>query len=202
MMKKIVTSGVVILTFITYVVNQRMGGADIVAPSVRNAKNSNSSIFVNSSIKTSSRVAGPAPEPIAKTIPKPLAKQVATAKPNTTPAPAPIPAAPIPAPAPVPVPVQTGKYRNGQYIGPVTDAYYGNVQVRATVSGGKIVAVDFLDYPQDRNTSRNINSQAMPYLKQEAIQAQSANVDIISGATATSEAFVISLGSALSQALN
>ena len=91
-------------------------------------------------------------------------------------------------------------YRDGQYTGDVTDAFYGNVQVQATVAGGKITDVTFLQYPSDRSRSVNINSQAMPYLKQEAIAAQSANVDIVSGATATSQAFVSSLASALSQA--
>ncbi|MGE5393039.1 MAG: FMN-binding protein [Candidatus Saccharibacteria bacterium] len=97
-------------------------------------------------------------------------------------------------------PSQTGKYKDGQYVGSSVDAYYGNVQVRVTVQNGKIADVQFLDYPQDRRTSQMINSQAMPYLKEEAIQAQSANVDIVSGATDTSEAFQQSLSSALSQA--
>jgi uncharacterized protein with FMN-binding domain len=91
-------------------------------------------------------------------------------------------------------------YKNGQYTGDVTDAFYGNVQVQATVAGGKITDVTFLQYPSDRSRSININSQAMPYLKQEAIAAQSASVDIVSGATATSQAFISSLASALNQA--
>jgi len=94
-----------------------------------------------------------------------------------------------------------GKYKDGEYTGNVEDAYYGNVQVKILISNGKISNVQFLDYPQDRETSVRINSQAMPYLKQEAIQAQSASVDIVSGATNTSQAFIQSLSSALSQAL-
>lgn len=91
-------------------------------------------------------------------------------------------------------------YKDGQYIGDVADAYYGNVQVKAIISNGKITDVQFLDYPQDRHTSIMINMQAMPYLKTETIQAQSAQVDIVSGATQTSQAFIESLGSALSKA--
>ncbi len=94
----------------------------------------------------------------------------------------------------------TTSYKDGTYTGDVTDAFYGNVQVQTTVSGGKIIDVAFLQYPNDRSTSVAINSQAMPYLKQEAIQAQSAQVDIVSGATQTSNAFIQSLGSALSKA--
>jgi uncharacterized protein with FMN-binding domain len=105
---------------------------------------------------------------------------------------------PLPTPAPVSTP--QGRYKNGTYTGGVADAFYGNVQVQVTISGGSIIDVQFLQYPNDRSTSIMINSQAMPYLKQEAIQAQSAQVDGVSGATATSGAFIQSLQSALQQA--
>lgn len=94
----------------------------------------------------------------------------------------------------------SGHFKNGTFTGPSVDAFYGNVQVRVTVAGGRVATVQFLDYPHDRTTSRQINSQATPYLQQEAIQAQSANVDIVSGATATSGAFQQSLAGALQQA--
>lgn len=93
-----------------------------------------------------------------------------------------------------------GQYRNGSYTGAVADAFYGNVQVRAKISGGKLVDVQFLQYPNDRGHSIEINNYAMPLLTQEAIQAQSANVNGVSGASATSYAFVQSLQSALQQA--
>jgi len=98
--------------------------------------------------------------------------------------------------------VSQGQYKDGEYVGSVAGAYYGNVQVKAVIQGGKITDVQFLDYPHDRNTSREINTQAMPYLTSEAIQAQSAKVDVVSGATETSGAFVESLTSALAQAKN
>jgi uncharacterized protein with FMN-binding domain len=94
----------------------------------------------------------------------------------------------------------TSSYKDGTYTGSVTNAYYGNVQVQATIKNGKITDVEFLQYPSDNPNSQYINSQATPYLKQEAIQAQSAQVDLISGATLTSQAFTQSLSSALSQA--
>lgn len=92
------------------------------------------------------------------------------------------------------------RYKDGEYIGDIVDAYYGNVQVKITIKGGKITDVVFLDYPHDRRTSMMINSQAMPYLKQEAIQVQNSQVDVVSGATATSGAFITSLESALVKA--
>ena len=91
-------------------------------------------------------------------------------------------------------------YKDGQYDGNIADAYYGNVQVRAIIQGGKLTNVQFLSYPNDRNHSIQVNSYAMPMLKSEAIKAQSAQVDIVSGATNTSNAFINSLSSALSQA--
>lgn len=91
-------------------------------------------------------------------------------------------------------------YKNGVYIGIAADAIYGYIQVKTTVLNGKITNVQFLQYPNDRNQSIEINTQAMPLLKQEAIQAQSASVDIISGATDSSQAFILSLQSALDQA--
>lgn len=91
-------------------------------------------------------------------------------------------------------------YKDGQYTGDTANAYYGYIQVKAIIQNGKITDVQFLQYPNDRDTSVRINSQAMSYLKQEAIQAQTAHVDIISGATDSSQAFVESLASALSKA--
>ncbi|HEY9152218.1 MAG TPA: FMN-binding protein, partial [Anaerolineales bacterium] len=91
-------------------------------------------------------------------------------------------------------------YKDGTYTGPTVDVNYGLVQVQTTIQNGKVAQVTFLQYPSDRRTSQRINSIAMPYLQQEAIQAQSANVDIISGATLTSEGFQMSLQSALASA--
>jgi uncharacterized protein with FMN-binding domain len=93
-----------------------------------------------------------------------------------------------------------GNFKDGQYTGQVADAFYGNVQVKVTITNGAISDVQFLQYPNDRRTSIQINSQATPMLRSEAIQAQSANVNIVSGATDTSQAFIASLTSALNQA--
>jgi uncharacterized protein with FMN-binding domain len=97
-------------------------------------------------------------------------------------------------------PPAAAMYKDGQYTGSAADAFYGFIQVMATISGGKLTDVRFLQYPNDNPNSVNINSQAMPYLKQEAVQAQSANVNIVSGATDTSQAFIQSLSSALNKA--
>ncbi len=91
-------------------------------------------------------------------------------------------------------------YKDGSYTGSVADAQWGVVQVKAVIQHGKITDVQFLQYPNDRSRSIDINSIADPQLTSEAIQAQSANVDIVTGATDSSDAFIQSLTDALSQA--
>lgn len=142
--------------------------------------------------------AGSAPTPSPTPAPTPAPAPV----PTPTPAPAPTPTpAPAPAPAPAPTPVQNaGLYKDGSYAGSVADAYYGNLQVEAIVQGGKLSGVQILQYPNDRGNSIRINNAALPQLVQEAIQAQSANVNTVSGATESSGAFMQSLASALAQA--
>ena len=101
---------------------------------------------------------------------------------------------------PMPMMQRRGSYKDGIYAGTIEDAYYGYIQVQVSISNGSISDVSFLQYPNDNGTSIYINSQAMPVLKSEAIQAQSAQVDIVSGASDTSMAFQNSLANALSQA--
>lgn len=107
---------------------------------------------------------------------------------------------PNPTSSPGSTPAPGALYKNGTYTGNIADAFWGNVQVQAVIQNGKIANVVFLQYPNDRNRSIEINSYADPQLVSEAIQAQSANVDIVSGATDSSDAFMQSLTDALSQA--
>jgi uncharacterized protein with FMN-binding domain len=94
----------------------------------------------------------------------------------------------------------TAPYKDGTYSGTAADAYYGYVQVQATVKAGRLVDVVFLQHPNDRQASQEINSQAMPLLKEQALKVQSAGVDGVSGATDTSQAFMQSLAAALESA--
>jgi uncharacterized protein with FMN-binding domain len=110
-------------------------------------------------------------------------------------------AAPTHTTAPTDTPaVASGAYKDGTYTGPEVDAFYGLVQVKVVVQNGKINDVQVPEYPADRRTSQRINQQAVPWLQQEAMQAQNANVDLITGATLTSQAFAQSLQTALDQA--
>lgn len=96
--------------------------------------------------------------------------------------------------------VSSISYRDGRYTGKLADAYYGNVQVGVMVTGGKLVEVTFLKYPDQQQNSTRLNKDAIPRLNQEAIAVQSANVDSVTGASLTSAAFIESLSAALAQA--
>ncbi len=74
------------------------------------------------------------------------------------------------------------------------------MQVRVTLQGTRITDVEALHLPSDRERSAEISDFAGPRLRQEALKAQSANIDTVSGATYTSEGYRQSLQSALDQA--
>ena len=81
--------------------------------------------------------------------------------------------------------------------GPVVSTRYGDVQVRVTLQGNKLVDVQALQLPSDRSRSQRISQQAGPLLRSEALKAQSPNIDIVSGASYTSEGYAQSLQGAL-----
>ncbi len=95
-----------------------------------------------------------------------------------------------------------GKYKDGTFTGPVTDAYYGDMQVQIVASGGRIVKVNVLQHPSERPRSIQINGFAMPVLQQEVLQAQSGSVDAVSGASYSSPAFIESVSAAIAMAKN
>ena len=84
--------------------------------------------------------------------------------------------------------------------GAPVDTRYGPVQVQITITNGRITRADAIDYPQSSGRDQEINSQAIPQLDDEAVQAQSANIDTVSGATFTSDGYRQSLQSALDAA--
>ncbi|WP_460063634.1 FMN-binding protein [Streptomyces sp. YKOK-I1] len=77
---------------------------------------------------------------------------------------------------------------------------WGPVQVRITVQNGKITDVTAVTYPQDNPRDQQINAYAIPQLRSEALKAQSADIDTVSGATYTSDGYRQSLQSALDSA--
>jgi uncharacterized protein with FMN-binding domain len=86
------------------------------------------------------------------------------------------------------------------YTGSVAQTRWGPVQVKITVRGGKVANVTVLQQPNGNPRDAEINSQALPVLIDETISAQSANIDMVSGATVTSDGYVRSLQAALDAA--
>lgn len=94
----------------------------------------------------------------------------------------------------------TSKGISGTFVGATAQTIYGPVQVQITVSNGKITEAKALTYPTESFRDQQINSQAIPYLQQETIQAQSANIQGVGGASYTTQGWISSLQSALSKA--
>ncbi len=108
------------------------------------------------------------------------------------------------APGQTPVPTKstgngTTSAASGKIDGPVVDTRYGAVQVEIVVSGGQLQDVVALQLPTGRHSGQ-ISTAVAPILRQEALQAKSAAIDTVSGATYTSDAYAQSLQAALDQA--
>ena len=86
------------------------------------------------------------------------------------------------------------------YSGDAFGTRYGDVQVQITVENGKITAVNVLQVPWQDRHDQMINSQAVPIYNSEAVQTQSASIDVVSGATVTWEGYTQSLQSAIDKA--
>ena len=86
------------------------------------------------------------------------------------------------------------------YTGESASTRWGPVQVQITVADGRVTDVTVVDYPSGNGKDQQINARALPVLVQETLDAQSADIDMVSGATVTSDGYVESLQSALDQA--
>jgi uncharacterized protein with FMN-binding domain len=135
------------------------------------------------------QVGGGQSAPVANTVP-PNTVPPNTVPPNTVP-PNTTPATTVPPTAATAERTYTGQ--DIQYV-------YGDIVVSVTMHGGKIVNVSVPQNNAIDGRSQTINSYAVPILEQETVAAQGVNIDVVSGATFTSNAFAQSLQSALSQA--
>jgi uncharacterized protein with FMN-binding domain len=90
--------------------------------------------------------------------------------------------------------------KDGTFTGQSADTPYGPVQVKVTVSNGKLTRVQVPVYPTESFRDQEINQRAVPQLVSETLSAQSAGIQMVSGATFTSDGYEQSLQSALDQA--
>jgi uncharacterized protein with FMN-binding domain len=84
--------------------------------------------------------------------------------------------------------------------GTVAQTQWGPVQVEVTVEDGKVTDVSVPRYPDGNPRDQQINAYALPILVQETLDAQSADIDMVSGATVTSDGYRRSLQAALDEA--
>ena len=127
---------------------------------------------------------------------KATASKVAASKAAASTPPA---AASTPAPAAKPTKAATSGV-SGTFAGATNQTRFGPVQVQITVNNGKITAVKALQYPNGDPRSASISQQAIPYLVQQTLTAQSDQISGVGGASYTSYGFYISLQSALKKA--
>jgi uncharacterized protein with FMN-binding domain len=88
---------------------------------------------------------------------------------------------------------------DGVATGPLVRTQYGPVQVRVTVHGGVMTDVTALILPTEHEHSKWIDAELVPRLRQRVLTAQSADVDVVSGATFTGGGYLRSLQAALDQ---
>ena len=86
------------------------------------------------------------------------------------------------------------------YTGDAVSTRFGDVQVKITVVDGKVTDAEVTQVPWNDHKDQEINSYAVPILNSEAVKAQSADIDMVSGATFTSQGYIGSLQSAIDQA--
>lgn len=213
--KYLISSGTVIL-FVVYVVYQRVSDANLPQNPVGNLPNENKTTDVvpvgstsntptqpvqslpttiNNQVKKFVNQFGEDEEDDGTFIPKPAVTPTPTAtKPVVT---TPVSSKPV---VTKPVTQTAGIYKDGTYNGSSVFARDGYLQTQAVIQGGKLVDVKFPVLPNGSGYSTNVSSYALPILRTEAIQAQSANVNAVSQATLTSASFNESLGVALASA--
>ena len=141
----------------------------------------------------------PPAAPIATLTPSSISSSSPTPSPTATPSGAPPSGGASPTPTATPAPAANG-LKSGSFTGQTYTNPYGNVQVQVVISGGRITSVKTIQYPNGHQQSVFINSQALPLLEQEVLKAQSAQINIIGGATFTSQGYAQSVQSALDAA--
>ncbi|HTJ33691.1 MAG TPA: FMN-binding protein [Dactylosporangium sp.] len=105
-----------------------------------------------------------------------------------------------PAPLPVSAAVAEKDSVTRSYLGAVVPNRYGPVQVRISVRAGRLVDVEAVQLPTAAARGVEIGRRAVPMLREQALQRQSADLDTVSGATYTSDGYRRSLQSAIDAA--
>ena len=165
-----------------------IAGGSVIGTSGTGSSASASSSSTTSSSSTATQSAKPVATKKATVKPTATNSATATAQPTAT-------ATPTPVATTAPV---TSTVKDGTFTGPSVNVNYGNVQVMITVSNGKITDAVAVKAPKGKND--RYTNMAVPILKQQTLQAQSANIQGASGASYTSYGWYKSLQGALADA--
>jgi len=163
-----------------------IAGGSVIGTTGTGSSASASSLSSTSPSSTATQSAKPVATKKATVKPTATTSATATTQPTAT-------AAPVETTAPV-----TSTVKDGTFTGPSVNVNYGNVQVMITVSNGKITDAVAVKAPKGKND--RYTNMAVPILKQQTLQAQSANIQGASGASYTSYGWFKSLQGAMAQA--
>ena len=89
-------------------------------------------------------------------------------------------------------------YRSGTVV-TADHTDYGTVRLKVTTSKGRIAGIDVLELPHANEVDRELSEPAARALTREVLRVQTADVDVVSGATYTSTGYLNSLQAALDQ---
>ena len=93
-----------------------------------------------------------------------------------------------------------GEYRDGVYLGPRVENIKGGYQAQVTIENGVITRVDPVEAGTSDPESMRVNAFAVPTIVERVLEAQSADVEFVSGSSFTSPAFIESIDGALEEA--
>jgi uncharacterized protein with FMN-binding domain len=150
------------------------------------------------SYRTSTMGPGGSETAAVATVP-PSPSETASPRPTASPSPT-ASASPTGGPSASASTAPTEQSGDGTFDGETAQTRWGPVQVTITVSGGRITDVTVPTYPNGNFRDQEINAYALPTLRQETLDAQSADIDTVSGATVTSDGYQRSLQSAIDAA--
>jgi uncharacterized protein with FMN-binding domain len=153
-----------------------------------------SKVAVGGSSSTTTPATPAAPSTSAPTTSAPTTSAPATAAPAGT-----TPAAPTTPGSAATTPTASAPSGTRSATGQVETYRYGELSVTVTKSNGRITDAEMASLSETDPRSVQIDNDAIPQLRQEVLDAQSANIDGVSGATFTSQAYAASVQSALDQ---
>jgi uncharacterized protein with FMN-binding domain len=153
----------------------------------------------SNAVKASKVAVNPVPSAVTTV---PSSSSSSTTFPGATPTTSPGSSSPTFVPSSTSVPSSSSTAASGPQAFTGTDVHYnyGEIQLRITTVAGKITKIDVARESAPDGRSESINSQAIPILLKESLAAQGVNIDVVSGATFTTQAFAQALQSALDQA--